>query len=294
MTPFKQLQVIFEQYLQQSLPNTHPLVQPLVEAVHYSLLDQGKRLRPLLVLCTVEAFQQPLKLGLASAAAIECIHCYSLIHDDLPCLDNSALRHGKPTNHKRYGEAVALLAGDALLTEAFALAANANPELSANQQLKIVHQLAIKSGLLGMVGGQYADIHPPKTTTEPESTDWAKFVHEHKTAALISCCLQVGGIVAGASLEQQQLLGQLGQQLGLAYQIQDDMLDYTSEEQVLGKPVGQDMQNMRFNYLNSWGLQQTQEFTAQTFNKALTILPKLNADVQVLTEIIHKIQNRSF
>lgn len=214
----------------------HTSNETLKEAMLYSIHAGGKRLRPLLVLTTVASFQKQLTVkDYQVAAALEMIHTYSLIHDDLPAMDDDDLRRGKPTNHKVFGEAQAILAGDGLLTAAFQLLSVSQVDLS--QKVLLMQQLSKAAGTQGMVAGQVGDIQG-----EERQLSLAELaaVHERKTGALIEFALLAGGILANQPEEVVQLLGQFAKHYGLAFQIRDDLLDATSSEQVLGKKVGRD------------------------------------------------------
>ncbi len=197
----------------------------LFEAGRYALHSGGKRLRPLLVLAAAEAYNAPLENGLIPACTLELIHTYSLIHDDLPCMDDDDMRRGKPTLHKVYGEGHALLTGDFLLTYAFQVLSEAK-HLSSDQKLQLIRCLAFNAGADGMVGGQIVDL-----LSTHKTIDWAtlKFMEIHKTAALISTALEFGAIIGDAPPNDRHLLNEIGKNLGLAFQIVDDILDAGEE-----------------------------------------------------------------
>jgi geranylgeranyl pyrophosphate synthase len=211
------------------LPSDEPHAL-LFEAARYSLLSGGKRLRPLIALSTAAAYGVSQEVALQPAAALELIHTYSLIHDDLPCMDDDALRRGLPTCHKVYGEAIALLAGDFLLTHAFELASTA-PDLSPEQRMELVRVLSQRAGAHGMIGGQTVDI-----LAASRSVDWPllQFMHQHKTGALFTAAFECGGILGGADACDRTLLRTAGSSLGLAFQIVDDLLDDSAAAVLLG------------------------------------------------------------
>lgn len=238
----------FEQYLKEYftlLPRENVEgIKRLLESVEYSILDGGKRFRPMLAALTVEALGEKTNLAWPYALALEMVHTYSLIHDDLPLMDNDDTRRGKPTNHKVYGDAMALLAGDALLTEAFAVIANGyrdTPDLA----LELVRTLTRAAGLRGMVGGQAIDIIPDKGTKE----EWQiRYQHNLKTGALIRAAISGAAVIGSASEEENQTLEEFGKSLGLAFQIADDLQDFepgkeeaTSFVTVLGKDSTQEL-----------------------------------------------------
>lgn len=216
------------------------------EAMHYSLEAGGKRIRPLLLLGTLRSFGKDEAIGLPTACAIEMIHTYSLIHDDLPSMDDDDLRRGKPTNHKVFGEAVAILAGDALLTYSFqVITESISPELSPEKKLLLVTELAKASGPEGMVGGQVADMEGEGKVL---NLDELEYIHRHKTGKLLAYSVIAGSILADATSEQLDKLTQFAHHLGLAFQIRDDILDIEGTEVKLGKPVGSDTGNHKNTY----------------------------------------------
>lgn len=237
----------------------------LYEAARYSLLLPGKRLRPLLLLSVLEGYHLPVEAGLDVACALEMIHTYSLIHDDLPCMDDDDLRRGKPTLHKVYGEGQAVLAGDYLLTHAFQILAQSG----APQE--VISIIAESSGGEGMIGGQVVDL-----LTEGKETNWDTllFMYLGKTAALFSAALEVGGVLAKVSYSEQTALRTAGKYFGVAYQIQDDLLDLTSDEETLGKPIGSDEKNHKSNCVTLFGLERAEELAQNFQEKALSALPE--------------------
>lgn len=226
-----------------------------IEAMRYSLFAGGKRIRPILCLAAAAAITQrpePDEDLLPIACALECIHTYSLIHDDLPAMDNDELRRGKPTNHVLYGEAGAILAGDGLLTWAFDLLSDGgHGQLSPEKRLAIIHLIARAAGSLGMVGGQALDI-----ANENQAVALATLcaIHRSKTGALITAAILAGGIAAGADRNQQDALSRYGAQVGLAFQIVDDVLNVTSTTEQLGKAAGSDAGRGKATYPSFFGL----------------------------------------
>ncbi|MEH7073974.1 polyprenyl synthetase family protein [Neobacillus drentensis] len=216
------------------------------ESMIYSLEAGGKRIRPLLLFATLAAFGADPQKGLHAAAAIEMIHTYSLIHDDLPSMDNDDLRRGKPTNHKVFGDATAILAGDALLTYSFEVMANIPHEFATDTtKLKLVIELAKAAGTEGMVGGQIADMEAEGKSL---TLDELEYIHVHKTGKLLKFSVLAGAIIAGASQNQLENLSAFAHHLGLAFQIQDDILDLVGNQQLIGKPVGSDTTNHKSTY----------------------------------------------
>ncbi|MDR4888871.1 polyprenyl synthetase family protein [Fredinandcohnia sp. QZ13] len=216
------------------------------DAMHYSLEAGGKRIRPLLLLGTLHSFGKDEGIGIPTACAIEMIHTYSLIHDDLPSMDDDDLRRGKPTNHKVFGEAIAILAGDALLTYSFQIISETmKDQISPEKKLLLITELAKASGPEGMVGGQVADMKGEGAVLNLEELE---YIHRHKTGKLLAYSVIAGAILADATSEQLEKLTQFAHHLGLAFQIRDDILDIEGTEVVLGKPVGSDTGNHKNTY----------------------------------------------
>jgi geranylgeranyl diphosphate synthase, type II len=248
---------LIEKELAGSLPSDWKVPAPLREAMMYSLLAGGKRLRPVMVLEAAKALGGDEKAALPVALAVEMIHTYSLIHDDLPAMDNDNYRRGKLTNHKVYGEAMAILAGDALLTHAFysIVQAYRTHGVSAESVADIVEELSRLAGAQGMVGGQAADMEGEQGVTSLEQLE---YIHYHKTSDLIVFSLKAGGRIASASKEQLAALERFGSNLGLAFQIQDDILDLVGDEQKLGKPVQSDVKQQKVTYPFFIGIEASQ------------------------------------
>ncbi|HUC90847.1 MAG TPA: farnesyl diphosphate synthase [Paenibacillus sp.] len=246
-----------ENALQSALPAGWDVPARLREAMMYSLNAGGKRLRPVLVLAAAEAVKgdpDDAEAAMPIACAIEMVHTYSLVHDDLPAMDNDDFRRGKPTNHKVYGEALAILAGDALLTHAFYCIAQAakGGRISAETALAVTEDLARLAGAPGMVGGQTADILGEQGVT---SLAELEYIHLHKTSDLIAFSLQAGGRSAGATDLQLEALARFGSNLGLAFQIQDDILDLVGDEAKLGKKTNSDVERQKVTYPYLIGLE---------------------------------------
>lgn len=240
--------------LNEYLPQAKDGQKSVVRAMQYSLSNGGKRLRPVLVLEFCKMCGGDVEKAMPYACAIEYIHTYSLIHDDLPCMDNDDMRRGKPSCHKMYGEATALLAGDALLTHAFEIIANA--DLPDEQNAMAVSLLAQNSGVGGMIGGQVLDLK--YEASDPSISDLLT-VHKLKTGALISAACILGCIAAGASDEQILAASQFAYFLGIAFQIKDDLLDVLGDEEKLGKPIGSDAENDKTTYVSLVGVEKAQQ-----------------------------------
>lgn len=260
-----------EAYLANCLEAT-PMPGGLREAMNYSLLAGGKRLRPVLCLAASGLFGQDRAALMPFAAAIECIHSYSLIHDDLPAMDDDDLRRGKPSNHKVFGEATAILAGDALATDAFVFMASVGLEggVPAERTLEAIRIMALAAGSSGMVGGQYLDMQ--YTAKAGKTLDELKAMQAAKTGALIRASCESGAVLAGATPEDRARVAEYGRALGAAFQIVDDILDETGDEAVLGKPVGSDAAQGKVTYPALAGLEKSRELAEEAGGAALSAL----------------------
>jgi farnesyl diphosphate synthase len=228
----------------------------VIEAMRYSALGGGKRLRPFLVCESARLFEVPQARALRVAAAIEMVHCYSLIHDDLPAMDDSALRRGRATAHVAFDEATAILAGDGLLTEAFAVLADARTHDKAAVRIALVAALAAASGAAGMVGGQMIDISPERSALD---LDGISHLQSLKTGALIRFSCEAGALLAEAAAAEREALVVYAQDLGLAFQIADDILDAESTPEALGKPTGQDANLGKATFVGQLGIREARE-----------------------------------
>ncbi len=271
------------QALFQALPPSteHPV--RLHEAMRYSLFIGGKRLRPILCMAAAEAVGGTEKAALPVGVALECLHTYSLIHDDLPAMDNDDLRRGQPTLHKVYGEANAILAGDSLLTLAFEILAQ------QPQGAKLSLELAKAAGSRGLAGGQFEDLAEEQQAQNHETL---MRIHANKTGKLIRAACRMGGITAGANTGQLDALGQYGESVGLAFQIADDILNVTSTQEVLGKPVGSDAKREKMNYIACIGMELAQTEARRLVEQAIEQLDALPGDTQPLQALAHYVVER--
>jgi geranylgeranyl diphosphate synthase type II len=228
--------------------------ESLREAMRYSLLAGGKRLRPILCLAACELAGGNSEAAMATAVALEMIHTMSLIHDDLPAMDNDDLRRGRPTSHKVFGEANAILAGDALLTRAFEMVALRSPGVAPDRLLRVVGELALASGAPGLVGGQVVDLECEGRSVD---LDTLEYIHLHKTGALLRACVISGALIAGAPEPLLEALGIYARGIGLAFQIIDDILDVTASSDVLGKTAGKDLTADKTTYPKLLGLEES-------------------------------------
>jgi len=280
-----------EDILQGYLPKEEQLQKTIFEAMNYSLLAGGKRIRPILM---EEAYQMFSKANGISTngieafmAAMEMIHTYSLVHDDLPAMDNDEYRRGKKTTHAVYGETMGILAGDALLNYAFETAAEAFSEEEVNTSfLKAYQVLARKAGAYGMIGGQVVDIETEGMPAEKVTIDRLEYIYLLKTAALLESSLMIGAILGGATADEVAIMEQIGRKVGIAFQIQDDVLDVTSSMEVLGKPIGSDEKNHKVTYVTLVGLDKAKEEVAHLSNEALELVEKLPVKSEFLKETI--------
>ena len=278
-----------EQIIKKYLPQEEGLQRTVIEAMNYSVMVGGKRLRPMLMKETFKLFGGDAEVIEPFMAAIEFIHTYSLVHDDLPALDNDEYRRGKKTTHAVYGEAMGILAGDALLNYAFETATKAlELELSANTA-KALQVLASKAGIYGMIGGQVVDV---ESENKKVSMETVKFIHELKTGALIESAMLIGAILGGATEEEQASIQQIALNIGFAFQIQDDILDVTSSTEELGKPVGSDEKNQKSTYVGLKGLEQAKQDVEVLSNRAIAELQALPNRNTFLEELIRELIKR--
>ncbi|OSM05320.1 polyprenyl synthetase family protein [Magnetofaba australis] len=286
----KSRKALVEEALDRLVPAADRLPARLNGAMRYSLLIGGKRLRPILALAACEAVGAPLERAMNFAAALECIHTYSLIHDDLPAMDDDDLRRGHPTCHKQYDEATAILAGDALLTLAFELAARPVEEVRAEQQLAIIEKLSAAAGVHGMVGGQMLDME-----AEGQELDLPGLqnIHIHKTGALIYIACLGGALLGGGTPEQAQQLKRYGERIGLAFQITDDILDEVGDSLEMGKNVGADREHNKATYPKLMGLAQARQEAQRHIDEAIKCLHDLPGDAEPLRELARYIISRT-
>ncbi|HBI03910.1 MAG TPA: hypothetical protein DDY49_07775 [Paenibacillaceae bacterium] len=271
--------------------NTNEIPVILQQSMSYSVDAGGKRMRPILILATIEAFGQPSEKGLPVACAVEMVHTYSLIHDDLPAMDNDDYRRGKLTNHKVFGEGMAILAGDGLLTFAFEIMSKGTYEgVPIQGILQIVRELALYAGPKGMVGGQVADLEGENKTLSLEEL---QYIHQHKTADLLIFCVRAGAILAGASEKQLTSLTHYAQHIGMAFQIQDDILDVMGDQEKMGKQVGSDEKLNKSTYPSLLGMEESQRLLEEHVQSALQALAEAGvADSGVLASLARFIQQR--
>jgi geranylgeranyl diphosphate synthase type II len=279
--------------LDASLPAEDLLPPSLHQAMRYSVFAGGKRIRPILMIAACEAVGGDPERVLPAACAMEMIHTYSLIHDDLPAMDDDDFRRGRPTNHKVFGEATAILAGDALLTEAFVLLSHpeANREVAPETRLRVLHVIARAAGSQGMVGGQQVDME-----SEGKAVDFPtlEYIHTRKTGALILASIQAGALLGGADPAGFAALTRYGEAAGLAFQVADDILDVVGDQAVIGKDVGSDQARGKATYVALLGLEEARVRARELRDLAVAALAPLGERAEPLRQIAHFIVDRSF
>ncbi len=280
---------IVEKRIDELFPSCDVKYNKVIDAVRYSLQAGGKRIRPVIMMEFCRLCGGNPGAALDFAVALEMIHTYSLIHDDLPCMDNDDMRRGKPSCHKAFGEDIALLAGDTLLTEAFFICANA--PVSSDKVLKAISFLSSNAGVHGMIGGQVLDLSFEKN--KPDAMD-LQDMYMRKTAALLIAAASIGCIAAGKDDEETlKSAAKYGYNLGLAFQIIDDILDVTANEKVLGKPVGSDDKNNKTTFVSLYGLDKAFAIAAELSNMALDALDEIGGDTEALYEITNYLLDRN-
>jgi len=284
---------LVDKALNEYLPPAGSYPSVIHEAMRYSVFAGGKRLRPALVLASAKAVGGDEKKVLPAACAIELLHTYSLVHDDLPAMDNDDLRRGRPTSHKVYGEAIAVLVGDALLTLAFGLLAGLpqTGPLGAGGVVHVIAEVAEAAGTAGLIGGQVVDILSAEKLVDKQTL---KYIHSCKTGALYRASVRVGAMLSGASPEQLNKLTVYAENLGLAFQIVDDILDIEGDEQKLGKPVGSDVKNQKATYPALHGLSGAKEMARQAVEQATGALYHFGSEADFLRGLIYFVLQRDY
>lgn len=289
-----------EQVIAKYLPREEGFQKTVIEAMNYSLLAGGKRLRPMLMQETYRMFGGRGKAVEPFMAAVEMIHTYSLVHDDLPAMDNDEYRRGRKTTHVLYGEGMAILAGDGLLNYAFETAMQAFESCQAegikladryDMAARALQVLARKAGIYGMIGGQTADIEAERN---PEKVDKEQllFIHEHKTAALIQASMMIGAILAGAGDKEVEQIERCAYNIGVAFQIQDDILDIAGDAGVLGKATGSDEKNGKLTYVTLNGMEKSRQDVTALSAEAIAVLDRLGGEREFLKTLIIQLIHR--
>jgi len=282
---------IVEIALEQVFPKEKGYDQEIFKAMEYSLFAGGKRLRPVLLLSVCEALGGDVKEALPFACAIEMIHTYSLIHDDLPAMDNDDYRRGKLTNHKVFGEDIAILAGDGLLHHAMETMANACVEDCNERTVGAMASIAHGAGVYGMLSGQVIDVISEGKEIDKDILDT---IHLRKTAAMMQGAMKAGAILGGGDTKTVEKFNLVGEKIGLAFQIQDDILDVTSSQEELGKPIGSDAKNEKMTYVTFLGLEKSQEIVEKCSDEALEILKEIGQGTDFLQKLTLKLVGRRF
>ncbi|KUO58896.1 MAG: geranyl transferase [Gracilibacter sp. BRH_c7a] len=276
---------LVEQYLNSLITEENSLG----DSMNYSLVGAGKRVRPVLALASIEIVGGQPTDFVREASAIELIHTYSLIHDDLPAMDDDDFRRGKPSNHKKFGEATAILAGDALLTYSFELLAQSLPSVSPERQLRIIRETAQAAGFKGMVGGQALDTLGDALDCD---LDGIQRVHNLKTGALLIASARLGAILGGGTEKEISILTQYASLLGLAFQIKDDILDVIGDKEIIGKPVGSDEKQQKATYPVLLGLEGAQTHLNKTITKAKDSIEPFGDKNSFLLQLADYVANR--
>jgi geranylgeranyl diphosphate synthase type II len=283
-TILKEYKIVIDNNLETLIPKEHKYIKTLYEAARYSLFAGGKRLRPILAILSYRLFHENVDKLLNMACAIEMIHTYSLIHDDLPCMDNDDYRRGKLTNHKVYGDAEALLCGDTLLNMAgevmIAEVLERADNLNEMQKYAAAMKEVLKaSGTEGMIGGQFVDI---KSENVKVDRDTLEYIHRNKTGAIIVASLKLGAIIAGASSKEVEMISQYGEKIGLAFQIQDDILDIIGDGSKLGKPIGSDEKNSKSTFVAIYGLERSKHMVQEITEEAVQLISKFERSQELI------------
>ncbi len=287
----KKYQEIVEKELDKYVRKDKCIEETLNKSMEYSLMGGGKRLRPILVIATYQLFKNDIEKCMPYAVAIEMVHNFSLIHDDLPGIDNDDFRHGRQTNHKKFNEATAILAGDGLLNSAYIVISE---ELQKSVQEELKEKLMIFNefslAVDRMIAGEYID-------TEYEgkeiSTEYLDYIHINKTGALLKLCVRMGAILGKANEEELQELSNYADKIGLAFQIKDDILSEEGDEKILGKPVGNDKKRKKCTYVSKYGLQESKQRLEKITQEAIKSLDKFGKKAEFLKELALYIQNRN-
>ncbi|MDW7669101.1 MAG: polyprenyl synthetase family protein [Bacillota bacterium] len=261
----------------------------IYNAINYSIFAGGKRIRPILTLASYELFDYDILVPMPFACAIEMIHTYSLIHDDLPAMDDDDYRRGNPSCHKKFGEDIAILAGDALLNKAYEIIFNINNDknISPEKIIEAGRVLAYASGSEGMIGGQIVDLHHEKDTLEI-----LEYMHLHKTGALINASCKVGGIIGGADEEELVHLDEFSKNLGLAFQVKDDILDVEGKNEDIGKPSGSDIENKKLTYVTLLGVEKAKKLEKELTEKSISSLDYFGSNGDCLKNLANTLLHR--
>lgn len=274
--------------LEEFMPVLYP--EDIFKSMKYTVLLPGKRLRPVMCLEACRMFDGNIEDAIPTACAIEMLHAQTLIHDDLPCMDNDDFRRGKPTNHKVFGEANAVLAGDALLTFAPQTIIKNSKNLGCEKLIKIMEEYFHAAGAYGVIAGQVIDIESEKNYPQ-NAQETLEYIHTHKTADLFKLALRTGAIIADASDKEIEEITEFGQNMGVAFQIADDILDETSTFEEMGKTLGKDKEAGKLTYTNLYGLEKSKEDLNKLIKRCFDILEQNNLKSEIFEQILNKIKN---
>ncbi len=288
---FKEKAEIVNKALENFMPEENEYPEILSNAIRYSVFAGGKRLRPVLMIAACEAFGGKAEDVFPFACAMEMIHTYSLIHDDLPAMDNDDLRRGMPTNHKVFGEDMAILAGDGLLSLAFETMSDALMENGDRRYIKALKAVAKAAGTKGMVAGQVVDVASEGKEIDEETLE---YIHINKTSAMIKGALEAGAYIGGADDEEVKMISEAGEKIGLAFQIQDDILDVESTAEVLGKNINSDIKNEKKTYVSMFGIEYSKNKVKEFSDEACQIIDGLICDGEILKEIVDYLVKRTY
>jgi len=289
ITWFKEKVKIVDEYLSRIIEERENPQKIIYEAMNYSLLSEGKKLRPVLLLGAYELFRDDLKEALPFACAMEMIHTYSLIHDDLPAMDNDDYRRGKLSNHKKYGQATAILAGDGLLNKAFETGLEAAINSNSTNAVKALKIIADSSGTEGMIGGQVVDMEGEEIINSIEDL---KYMYSLKTGAILKSSVIAGAQLAGADEEEMRQLGSYAEKIGIGFQIEDDILDVTGTPEKLGKAVGSDAANKKITYLTFRSIEEARQDVEKFTQEAIESLSMFGGRAEYLVELAKFLTNR--
>ena len=288
----KQYQEQINQELEKYLRKEKCLEEVLNQSMEYSLMAGGKRLRPILVIATYQIFKNDIEICMPYAVAIEMVHNFSLIHDDLPGIDNDDFRHGKPTNHKKFNEATAILAGDALLNQAYMVISKNLRQTTNNNELKLKLKVfeEFSEAVDRMIAGEYIDTEWEGRKIEKEQLE---YIHKNKTGALLKLCVRMGAILANAPEEDIEKLTTYAEKIGLAFQIKDDILSEEGDEKVLGKPIGNDKELEKCTYVSQYGLQGAKDILEKITKEAIEEISMYGEKAKFLEQLANYIKNRN-
>ena len=280
---------LVDKKLDEYMPVQYP--EDIFKSMKYTVTLPGKRLRPTMCLETCRIMGGVVEDALPTACAIEMLHAQSLIHDDLPCMDNDDFRRGKPSNHKVFGEAIAVLAGDALLSFAPQLIIEKSKNLSSDTLIKVLHEFTTTAGAYKLIAGQVADIESEKGNIKGDKAETLEYIHTHKTADLFKLALKSGAIIASATQEQVDEMDEFGQIYGIAFQIYDDIMDEIATFEELGKTIGKDKEAGKLTYVSLYGLEQAKTRVRELVKQGHDIIDKYNSDIfsNMLDKLVEKI-----